>query len=76
MPLEDALAAVPAWDATSSSVVVIEGLLFFLPAAAVDALFTAVHAMTGPGSRVVFDTWMRGHGRGELGRLDVGDLGR
>lgn len=44
------------WRA-GQSVVVAEGLLMYLPPAAVRDLFAALHALTGPGSRVVF-TWL------------------
>lgn len=53
--LADALRTTP-WR-QRRSVVVAEGLLMYLPAAAVRALLVALHALTGPGSRVVF-TWL------------------
>jgi methyltransferase (TIGR00027 family) len=68
VPLAHALATLRAWDATRASVVVAEGVLVYLPPAAVGEFFTTVHAITGPGSRVVF-TWVRGiDGRPDLGR--------
>jgi len=71
VPLAQALATLRPWDGARASVVVAEGFLIYLPPAAVDKLFTAVHANTGPGSRVVF-TW----GRRTDGRADFGRRGR
>ena len=54
-PLSSALSEA-GWQ-RGPSVVVAEGLLMYLPPDAVRALFSALHAQTGPGSRVVF-TWL------------------
>jgi methyltransferase (TIGR00027 family) len=65
-PLSEALGRTP-WRPVAS-VVVAEGLLMYLPVDAVQALFTALHAQTGPGSRVVF-TWLPESDDGDM-KLD------
>jgi O-methyltransferase involved in polyketide biosynthesis len=52
------------------SVVVAEGVLMYLPPAAVSELLESIRAVTGPGSSLVF-TWSRGDpaGRPDAGRL-------
>ena len=44
----------PAWDPAARTVVVAEGLLMYLDWAAIARAFTALHDLTGPGSRVAF----------------------
>jgi len=52
------------WDGSAPSVVVAEGLLYYLPRAAVRDLFAALARCTAPGSRVCFShlTELRRHG--------------
>lgn len=68
--LAAALTDLPGWDRQAPSIVVAEGVLMYLPVAAVEQFFVDVHASTGPGSRVAF-TWMRCDERGRpyIGRL-------
>lgn len=56
VPLDQALAA-SSWDPTVPGVAVAEGLLMYLPDAAVRGLFDALHARMAPGSRFVF-SWL------------------
>jgi methyltransferase (TIGR00027 family) len=48
----------PAWDAEARTIVVAEGVLMYLDRDDVVRFFSAVHDLTGPGSRVAF-TYMR-----------------
>jgi O-methyltransferase involved in polyketide biosynthesis len=52
--LVDVLKEVPAWDSTGPTVIVAEGLLMYLPPAAVGDLFRHCAEVTGPGSRLAF----------------------
>lgn len=52
--LSDVLTRAPGWEGIADSVVVAEGLLMYLPEAAVRELFRQIAASSGPGSRVVF----------------------
>jgi methyltransferase (TIGR00027 family) len=52
--LADVLHASPVWDRAAPSVVVAEGLLMYLPPAAVGVLLRQCAAATGPGSRFAF----------------------
>ncbi len=52
--LVDVLHADAAWDSTSPTVIVAEGLLMYLPAEAVGKLFKQCAAVTGAGSRIAF----------------------
>jgi methyltransferase (TIGR00027 family) len=45
------------WDASAPTVIIAEGLLMYLPEAAVESLFQGVAAAVGPGSRFVF-SWL------------------
>ena len=57
VPLSEALAG-STWDPRAAGVAVAEGLLMYLPEDAVRGLFSALHALSGPGSRFVF-SWLR-----------------
>ena len=52
--LVDILQANPTWNSVSPTVIVAEGLLMYLPPAAVGALFEQCAAITGVGSRIAF----------------------
>ncbi len=52
--LGDVLGAERAWEPASASVIVAEGLLMYLPPAAVEALFQQCARVSGNGSRMVF----------------------
>ena len=68
--LDVALKEVSAWQMTAPSAVVVEGVLMYLQPKEVGTLLSAVHASTGPGSRLVF-TWARGTD----GKPDIGSFG-
>jgi methyltransferase (TIGR00027 family) len=53
-PLVDVLGADEAWDPAAGTVIVAEGLLMYLPAEAVGALFSQCAAVSGAGSRIAF----------------------
>jgi methyltransferase (TIGR00027 family) len=52
--LKDVLCANEMWDPTAATVFVAEGLLMYLPRAAVGALFEQCAAISGAGSRIAF----------------------
>ncbi len=66
--LVDVLHADPTWESISPTVIVAEGLLMYLPPAAVVALFEQCATITGAGSRIVF-TYV---GTQSNGRPDAG----
>jgi methyltransferase (TIGR00027 family) len=66
--LVDVLDANEAWDPTARTVIVAEGLLMYLPAEAVGALFSQCAAVSGTGSRIAF-TYI---GTRSDGRADAG----
>lgn len=68
--LAEVLRATP-WRSDARSVVVAEGLLMYLDAAAVRGLFAAVRGATGPGSRFAFTSvFADDAGRPRVGVLD------
>ena len=67
--LVDVLRANEAWAPAAPTVIVAEGLLMYLPAAAVGALFEQCAAITGAGSRIAFSyVGIRADGRPDAGR--------
>ena len=67
--LVDVVHANEAWDPTAPTVIVAEGLLMYLPAEAVRALFGQCAAITGAGSRIAFTyVGTRADGRPDAGR--------
>jgi len=67
-PLQDFLGADSVWDSKAPSLIVAEGLLMYLPAAAVEDLFKQCAAISGEGSLIAF-TYIGQHGDG---RPDAG----
>jgi methyltransferase (TIGR00027 family) len=63
--LEEALSSVDAWQRRAKSVVIAEGVLMYLTESAVTTFLTAVHSMTGAGSRLLF-TYMRTDDKGRI----------
>lgn len=43
------------FNASCPTLYIIEGLIYYLPAAAVDALFRSISALAAPGSTICFD---------------------
>ena len=65
----DVLEAHRKWDKSAATVIVAEGLLMYLSAAAVRDLFLQAAAITGPGSRIVFTYTATGaDGRPDAGK--------
>jgi methyltransferase (TIGR00027 family) len=54
-PLATALGRSPRFDAARPTLFTAEGLLYYVPAPAVDALLAAIAAAAAPGSRLAFD---------------------
>lgn len=66
--LVDVLNSNPLWDPNEQTVIVAEGLVMYLPPAAVKELFRQCSEVVGPGSRLAFSYIPAGAD----GRLDVG----
>jgi methyltransferase (TIGR00027 family) len=63
--LEEALSSVDDWKRDAASVVLAEGVLMYLEESAVSTFLSAVHSLTGVGSRLLF-TYMRVDERGRI----------
>ena len=70
-PLPDVLARVDAWTADDRTIVVAEGLLYYLTGADVVDLFREAAACTGGGSRIAF-SYMKPGGPGTGGWVTLG----